>query len=441
GLVDQDAHIQDSYAEGDINNVKHFGRVAGVAGYLWDRKTNEEQHAGRLTNVLSDVNVTNGNAITGYHYNEMKVANTFSNKANRVYNVTLVREEVVSKESFVERGTILDASEVTNKKAEINPLAPPTVEPLSTSGSKESDFSKVKHYQAQRALAYKNIEKLLPFYNKATVVKYGNLVNENSLLYKKALLSAVMMKDDQVITDIVTNKKSANKLLLHYQDHSSETFQLKYQTDFAKLAEYSLGDTGLLYTPNQFLYNQETIIQQVLPELKKVNYHSDAIRNTLGISPKVKQTELYLEEQFAKTKEHLEDSLRKLLSADAGLVENNQVMTGYIVDKIKRNKEALLLGMSYLERWYNFSYGQVNIKDLVLYHLDFFGKGNASPLDTLIELGKSGFNNLLAKNNVDTYGISLASHHGTTDLFSTLENYRKVFLPNTSNNDWFKKQT
>jgi len=441
GLVDQDAHIQDSYAEGDINNVKHFGRVAGVAGYLWDRKTNEEQHAGRLTNVLSDVNVTNGNAITGYHYNEMKVANTFSNKANRVYNVTLVREEVVSKESFVERGTILDASEVTNKKAEINPLTPPTVEPLSTSGSKESDFSKVKHYQAQRALAYKNIEKLLPFYNKATIVKYGNLVNENSLLYQKELLSAVMMKDDQVITDIVSNKYTANKLLLHYQDHSSETFQLKYQTDFAKLAEYSLGDTGLLYTPNQFLYNQETIIQQVLPELKKVNYHSDAIRNTLGISPKVKQTELYLEEQFAKTKEHLEDSLRKLLSADAGLVENNQVMTGYIVDKIKRNKEALLLGMSYLERWYNFSYGQVNIKDLVLYHLDFFGKGNASPLDTLIELGKSGFNNLLAKNNVDTYSISLASHHGTTDLFSTLENYRKVFLPNTSNNAWFKKQT
>ena len=441
GLVDQDAHIQDSYAEGDINNIKHFGRVAGVAGYLWDRKTNEEQHAGRLTNVLSDVNVTNGNAITGYHYNEMKVANTFSNKANRVYNVTLVREEVVSKESFVERGTILDASEVTNKKAEINPLTPPIVEPLSTSGSKESDFSKVKHYQVKRALAYKNIEKLLPFYNKATVVKYGNLVNENSLLYKKELLSAVMMKDDQVITDIVSNKQTANKLLLHYQDHSSETFQIKYQTDFAKLAEYSLGDTGLLYTPNQFLYNQETIIQQVLPELKKVNYHSDAIRNTLGISPKVKQTELYLEEQFAKTKEHLEDSLRKLLSADAGLVENNQVMTGYIVDKIKRNKEALLLGMSYLERWYNFSYGQVNIKDLVLYHLDFFGKGNASPLDTLIELGKSGFNNLLAKNNVDTYGISLASHHGTTDLFSTLENYRKVFLPNTSNNDWFKKQT
>ena len=441
GLVDQDAHIQDSYAEGDINNVKHFGRVAGVAGYLWDRKTNEEQHAGRLTNVLSDVNVTNGNAITGYHYNEMKVANTFSNKANRVYNVTLVREEVVSKESFVERGTILDASEVTNKKAEINPLTPPTVEPLSTSGSKESDFSKVKHYQAQRALAYKNIEKLLPFYNKATIVKYGNLVNENSLLYQKELLSAVMMKDDQVITDIVSNKQTANKLLLHYKDHSSENLSLKYQADFAKLAEYSLGNTGLLYTPNQFLYDQSSIIKQVLPDLQNVDYHSEGIRKTLGISPNVKQTELYLEDQFAKTKQHLEDSLKKLLSADAGLAGDNPVTKGYLVDKIKHNKEALLLGLTYLERWYNFSYGQVNVKDLVLYHLDFFGKGNASPLDTLIELGKSGFNNLLAKNNVDTYSISLASHHGTTDLFSTLEHYRKVFLPNTSNNDWFKSET
>ena len=441
GLVDQDAHIQDSYAEGDINNVKHFGRVAGVAGYLWDRKTNEEQHAGRLTNVLSDVNVTNGNAITGYHYNGMKVKNTFSSKANRVYNVTLVREEVVSKESFEERGTMLDASEVTNKKAEINPLTPPTVEPLSTSGSKESDFSKVKHYQAQRALAYKNIEKLLPFYNKATIVKYGNLVNENSLLYQKELLSAVMMKDDQVITDIVSNKQTANKLLLHYQDHSSEKLDLKYQTDFAKLAEYSLGDTGLLYTPNQFLYDQDSIIKQVLPDLQKVDYKSDAVRKTLGISPDVKQTELYLEDQFAKTKQDLANSLKKLLSADAGLAGDNSVTRGYLVDKIKNNKEALLLGLTYLERWYNFSYGQVNVKDLVMYHPDFFGKGNTSPLDTLIELGKSGFNNLLAKNNVDTYAISLASHHGTTDLFSTLENYRKVFLPNTSNNDWFKKQT
>lgn len=301
GLVDRDAQIQDSYAEGDINNVKHFGRVAGVAGNLWDRTSGDVRHAGSLTNVLSDVNVTNGNAITGYHYNEMKVKDTFSSKDNRVYNVTLVKDEVVSKESFEERGTMLDASQIASKKAEINPLILPTVEPLSTSGKKDSDFSKVAYYQAKRNLTYKNIEKLLPFYNKATIVKYGNLVNENSLLYQKELLSAVVMKDNQVITDIVSNKQTANKLLLHYKDDLSEKLDLKYQNDFAKLAEYSLGNTGLLYTPNQFLYDQTSIIKQVLLDLQKVDYHSEAIRKTLGISPNVKQTELYLEDQFAKT--------------------------------------------------------------------------------------------------------------------------------------------
>ncbi|VSR43221.1 immunoglobulin A1 protease [Streptococcus pneumoniae] len=441
GLVDKDAHIQNSYSEGDINNSQRFGKVAGIAGNLWDRESNSENHAGRLTNVLSDVNVTNGNAISGYHYNGMKITDAFSNKANKVFNVTLEKDEVVSKESFEERGTMLEASQIASKKAEINLLTPPIVEPLSTSGKKDSDFSKIAHYQANRALVYKNIEKLLPFYNKATIVKYGNLVKENSILYQKELLSAVMMKDDQVITDIISNKQTANKLLLHYKDHSSEKFDLRYQDDFANLAEYSIGDSGLLYTPNQFLYDQDSIINQVLPELQQVAYDSEAIRKTLGISPEVKQTELYMEDQFTKTKQDLANSLKKLLSADAGLAGDNPVTRGYLVDKIKNNKEALLLGLTYLERWYNFSYGQVNVKDLVMYHPDFFGKGNTSPLDTLIELGKSGFNNLLAKNNVDTYGISLASQHGATDLFSTLEHYRKVFLPNTSNNDWFKSQT
>jgi IgA-specific serine endopeptidase len=441
GLVEKDALISNSYAEGDINNVKRFGSVAGVAGYLWDRDSSEERHAGRLHNVLSDVNVMNGNAISGYHYRGMRITDSYSNKENRVYKVTLEKDEVVTKESLEERGTLIDAAQIASKKSEINSLAVPTVEPLLTSTNKESDFSKVEGYQASRALAYKNIEKLLPFYDKATIVKYGNLVKEDSALHEKEVLSAVMMKDNEVITDIASHKEAANKLLIHYKDHSSEKLDITYQSDFSKLAEYRVGDTGLIYTPNQFLHSHSSIINEVLPDLKVVDYQSEAIRNTLGISSGVSLTELYLEEQFAKTKENLANTLEKLLSADAVIASENQTINGYVVDKIKRNKEALLLGLTYLERWYNFKYGDVNIKDLVMYHMDFFGKGNVSPLDTIIELGKSGFNNLLAKNNVDAYSISLANNNATKDLFSTLANYREVFLPNKTNNQWFKEQT
>lgn len=441
GLVEKDALISNSYAEGHINNVKRFGSVAGIAGYLWDRDSSEERHAGRLHNVLSDVNVMNGNAISGYHYRGMRITDSYSNKENRVYKVTLEKDEVVTKESLEERGTLIDAAQIANKKSEINSLAVPKVESLLTSRNIESDFSKVKDYQASRALAYKNIEKLLPFYNKATIVKYGNLVKEDSALFKKEVLSVVMMKDNEVITDIASHKEAANKLLLHYKDHSSETLDLTYQSDFSKLAEYRVGDTGLIYTPNQFLHNHNSIINEVLPDLRAVGYQSESIRNTLGISSGVSLTELYLEEQFAKTKENLANTLEKLLSADAVIASENQTINGYVIDKIKRNKEALLLGLTYLERWYNFNYGDVNIKDLVMYHMDFFGKGNLSPLDTIIELGKSGFNNLLAKNNVDAYSISLANNNATKDLFSTLANYREVFLPNKTNNQWFKEQT
>lgn len=441
GLVEKDALISNSYAEGHINNVKRFGSVAGIAGYLWDRDSSEERHAGRLHNVLSDVNVMNGNAISGYHYRGMRITDSYSNKENRVYKVTLEKDEVVTKESLEERGTLIDAAQIANKKSEINSLAVPKVESLLTSRNIESDFSKVEDYQASRALAYKNIEKLLPFYDKATIVKYGNLVKEDSALFEKEVLSAVMMKDNEVITDIALHKEAANKLLLHYKDHSSEKLDLTYQSDFSKLAEYRVGDTGLIYTPNQFLHSHSSIINEVLPDLRAVDYQSEAIRNTLGISSGVSLTELYLEEQFAKTKENLANTLEKLLSADAVIASENQTINGYVVDKIKRNKEALLLGLTYLERWYNFNYGDVNVKDLVMYHMDFFGKGNVSPLDTIIELGKSGFNNLLAKNNVDAYSISLANNNGTKDLFSTLANYREVFLPNKTNNQWFKEQT
>ena len=441
GLVEKNALISNSYAEGNINNVKRFGSIAGVAGYLWDRDSNEERHAGRLHNVLSDVNVMNGNAISGYHYRGMRITDSYSNKDNRVYKVTLEKDEVVTKESLEERGTILDPSQIASKKSEINSLSVPKVETLLTSTNKESDFSKVEGYQASRALAYKNIEKLLPFYNKATIVKYGNLVKEDSALYEKEVLSAVMMKDNEVITDIASHKEAANKLLIHYKDHTSEKLDLTYQSDFSKLAEYRVGDTGLIYTPNQFLQNHSSIVNEVLPDLRAVDYQSESIRNTLGISSGVSLTELYLEEQFAKTKENLANTLEKLLSADAVIASENQTINGYVVDKIKRNKEALLLGLTYLERWYNFKYGDVNIKDLVMYHMDFFGKGNVSPLDTIIELGKSGYNNLLAKNNVDAYSISLANNNATKDLFSTLANYREVFLPNKTNNQWFKEQT
>lgn len=441
GIVENNATVENSYAEGEINNAKPFARVGGVAGSLWTQEGGTDNNTGRLTNVLSDMNITNGNAISGYHFNGIKETNVYSNKENKVVNVQAVGDEVMSVDSTVERGTEIEKTSVQAKKDEITKKHTITVEDFTNSVKQDVDYTKAAHYQSTREVAYKNIEKLLPFYNRDTIVKYGNQLSTDHNLFKKELLSVVAMKNDEVVSDITSNKNSINHLLLHYKDGTSEKVDLTYNSDFANLAEYNIENTGLVYTPNAFLKNYTPIIDRVKNDLTAVPYNPTALKNLLGISDNVKLTELYLDEQFTKTKEHLTETLKKLLSADAAVSGNNDIIDNYIVDKIKRNKEALMLGLTYLERWYDFKFDKASAKDLLMFHMDFFGKGNTSPLDAIIELGKSGYNNLLAKNNVVTYNALLTNNYGTKDLFSALEGYRKAFAPHQTNNEWFKSQT
>ena len=442
GVVEKSATIKYSYVEGNVNNVRHFGKVGGVAGNLWDRDSQDVSNSGKLSNVLSDVNVTNGNAISGDNFDNMKEDYAYSSKGNKVVNVVQVDDELVTKDSDVQRGTVLDADKVKEKKAELVTKHSTKVEDFDFTSRYTTNYNEVAGYQQSREQVYKNIEKLLPFYNRETIVKYGNLVGGNSDLFTKKLLSVVPMKNNEVITDINKNKREINKLLLHFEGNKSQVLNITYKEDFSKVAEYNIEGQGLLYTPNTLLHDYSNIVNNVLTDLNSVQYDSNAVKKILDISDKVKNTELYLDEQFVKTKANIKDTLSKLLSADAAVAENNnKIIDNYVIEKIKNNKEALLLGLTYLERWYNFKYGNASAKDLVLYHLDFFGKSNSSALDNVIDLGKSGFNNLLAKNNVITYNVLLSKNYGTESLFKALEGYRKVFLPNVSNNDWFKKQS
>ena len=441
GIVENNATVANSYAEGEINNAKPFARVGGVAGSLWTQEGGADDNTGHLNNVLSDMNITNGNAISGYHFDGMKQTKVYSNKDNKVVNVQAVGDEVMSVDSTVERGTEIEKTAVQAKKDQITTKKTITVEDFTNSAKQDVDYTKATHYQATRDIAYKNIEKLLPFYNRDTIVKYGNQLSADNNLFKKELLSVVAMKNEEVVSDITSDKHSINHLLLHYKDGTSEKVSLTYHRDFANLAEYTIGSTGLVYTPNAFLKDYTSIINRVKNDLNTVQYDPTTLKNLLGISDNVKLTELYLDEQFAKTKEHLTETLKKLLSADAAVTGNNSAIDNYIVDKIKRNKEALMLGLTYLERWYGFKFDKASAKDLLMFHMDFFGKGNTSPLDTIIELGKSGYNNLLAKNNVVTYNALLTNNYGTKDLFSALEGYRKAFAPTQTNNEWFKSQT
>ncbi|VMS90289.1 immunoglobulin A1 protease [Streptococcus pneumoniae] len=322
GIVDRSARISNSYVEGNLNNVKHFGKVGGVVGNLWDAISGEEK-SGQLSNVLSDVNVTNGNAIAGYDFTGIKATNTYSNKNNKVVSVVQVDDELVTKDSEKQRGTVLEADKVNAKKVELVSKHSTKVEDFDFTSRYTTSYKEVTDYQQSREQVYKNIEKLLPFYNRETIIKYGNLVENNSDLFTEKLLSVVPMKNNEVITDINKNKREINKLLLHFEGNKSQVLNITYKDDFSKVAEYNIEGQGLLYTPNTLLHSYDDIVNAVLNDLKSVQYSSAGVRKVLDISGDIKLTELYLDEQFEKTKANIEDSLSKLLSADAAVAENN----------------------------------------------------------------------------------------------------------------------
>ena len=77
--------------------------------------------------------------------------------------------------------------------------------------------------------------------------------------------------------------------------------------DFAngQIAEYSIADKNLLYTPEAFLSDYQSIKASVLEELKAVTYDSTAVRKVLWIGETVSLDDLYLEKAFEQTKAEL----------------------------------------------------------------------------------------------------------------------------------------
>lgn len=443
-------NLKNVYAKGTVKSVvgtsQNVGGVYGtVAGY--DR-------AG-IENVVSEVTVLNGDQISdkqiyGQENNTAKLTNVYVQNANyenaQTGASTITEEDAKTRvENMNISATTADSSAVAN------------VNKLST------NYTTLNNAEVSRKLAYNNIEKLIPFYNKEIIVKYGNEVDINSNLYNKELLSVTPMKDKEIVSDIYSNKQSLNKLMLHYKDGTIEYLNVTYKEDFKNnaISEYVIEDTKLIYTPEQFISSYDNIINNVLTDLQSVEYKSKAVAEKLkaytdeevnklvatgkttdeAIATLVstKMDQLYLEQEFDKVKENLASQLRKILATDKSINTTGGVVDDYIIDYIKDNKEKLLLGLAYMNRWYNIDFDEVNIKEIASYNQDFFGKP-VNTLEWLVSLADKGYANIQLSNNLSTYTNSIASNTGQVDLFAYLDKNRTLFTDKDANS-WFKDAT
>ena len=421
GRLEDNARISRSYVTGKIQNSTKNGQIGGVVG--------SNYFNGLIDNVISNVSGTNVYSISGdQDYKNDRIREAYAVEGN----------ETLGNDQFVTSTLTLDEAEEKLASLDIRTTLEDSNLNLYT-----VDYSKEKNAREDRLIAYANMEKLLPFYNKETIVAYGNKLPDNHKLTREYLLDVVPMKSDQMITDIHSNKTAINRLMLHFEDKTVDYLNLTYKGDFKHqaIAEYAVNGLDLLYTPEAFLSDYSRVLNQVLPELNKVVFDSPAMRMVLGVNADASLDELYLGTAFEQVKTKLSEELRKVLAMDKSINTEGDVVADYVAQKITANKEAFLLGLTYLNRWYNINYDKTNVKDLSAYKFDFFGNHKASTLDTIIALGQSGFENLKVKNNHLAYDNSLSEATGKRGLFNYLESYRQLFLPDKSNNEWLKTNT
>ena len=421
GRLENNARITKSYVTGKLYNSTTNGQIGGVVG--------SNYFNGLVDNVISNVSGTNVYSISGdqgYKNDRItqayKVAKSETLKNDQFVTSTITQEEMEEKLTAMDITTSLDDTNLNMRFV---------------------DYGEVNNAQFDRGYSYANMEKLLPFYNKETIVSFANKIPKEHKLNKEYLLDVVPMKGDQVITDIHGNKTAINRLMLHYMDNTIDYLEISYQGDFVNqgIAEYRMKGLDLLYTPEAFVSDYTSILNQVLPELNKVVLDSPAMRTALGVAADTSLDELYLDTAFTQVKSKLSGELRKVLAMDKAINTEGEVVKDYLVKKILADKEAFLLGLTYLNRWYNINYDTFNVKDLSAYKMDFYGKNDVSVLDTIIALGKSGLENLKAKNNYTAYDNSLSEATGKRGLFNYLEGYRQLFLPYKTNNEWLKTNT
>ena len=326
---------------------------------------------------------------------------------------------------------------ITANEYAINPLVSDT---LNNTKPKADTYKDTQDYKADRELAYRNIEKLQPFYNKEWIVNQGNKIPAGSNLLTKEVLSVTAMKDNAFVTEI----GDANRIIVHYADKTKEIFNISpKESQVKQVKEYSIAELGeIVYTPNIVDKDRSDLISAIESKLSPVELQSDDVyklfgRNGDGKVNAVKN--LYLEESFAYVKENLNKFVTKLVQNEDHQLNTDEAAKRALIKKIDDNKAAVLLGLSYLNRYYGVKFDNFNIKELMLFKPDFYGK-NVNVLDFLIKIG-SKESNIKGDRTLEAYREAIGGVIGIGELNSFLDYNMRLFTSDTDLNDWFIKAT
>ena len=437
--VRANGHIKKAVAKGSIN-LKNNVETGGVITKNWPY--------GFLEDVISYVKVTNAEKLYGSgdigddDFGFPYLSRVVSVAGEATGNVTRKNADKLKEISKEEADKRLESFDITSKDFEAPTLL---VDKLNNNLPKSDTYKEIQDYNAERELAYRNVEKLQPFYNKEWIINQGNKIPAGSKLLTTEVLSVTGMKDGQFVTDL----SSVDKIMIHYADGTKEEMTVASKdSNVAQVREYSItGLDGIVYTPNMVDKNRDKLIADVKEKLASVELISPEVRALMDKRNKPAENSdnhknnyirnLFLEESFEEVRGNLDKLVKALVENEDHQLNGDEAAMKALVKKVDENKAKIMMGLTYLNRYYGFKYDEKSMKDLMMFKPDFYGK-NVNILDFLIKIG-SRENNIKGNRTLEAYRETIGGTIGIGELNGLLNYNMRLFTNETDINTWYKK--
>ena len=425
--IDKYASVRNAVTKGTIN-VKNPVDVGGFISKNWTW--------GRVADTVSMMKVKNGEEFYGSRDLEVEGGYYTRDWIERNYVVSGVsegshsfngsRSNRIKEISLEEANKKIESFGITADKFEIKPLVEDT---LNNTKPKADTYKDIQDYNAERELAYRNVEKLQPFYNKEWIINQGNKIPAGSKLLTTEVLSVTGMKDGQFVTDL----SDIDQIMIHYADGTKEEKAVspKATSNVEQVKEYGITDLGdVVYTPNMVVKDRTQLLSDIKAKLDTITLESPEVRAITG-----NVGALYLEESFAEVKGNLDKLVKALVENEDHQLNGDEAAIKALLKKVEDNKAKIMMALTYLNRYYGIEYGDLNIKNMMMFKPDFYGK-TPSVIDRLIRIG-SQEKNLKGDRTQDAYREIIAGDTGKGDLRSFLDYNMRLFTNDTDLNDWF----
>ena len=147
---------------------------------------------------------------------------------------------------------------------------------------------------------------------------------------------------------------------------------------------------------------------------------------------------LSIKETLEETKKDVESNLKKVAAHTLSIIGDTPQNREKVKRDIEDNKEKILLGLSYINRFYNIDFGDTNIRDILAYNPSSFGKKNVTSLDWLMHLGSMSYDELKLTNSPKTFEKYFGKITDKPTLLDFLD-YNRTTFTNMDGDTWLKK--